>query len=207
MTMMNPTPVNIVVEDYLSEVALRRVLAGSSVGYIVGTCYSGRGYGNIRQKMSAFNNAAKGMPYVVLVDLVAGCAPMQIRQWLPIPKHPNLLCRVAVREIESWLLADRSGLASFLGIARKLVPSNPDEIPDPKECLVNLAKRSRKRDLREALAPKPNSTAKVGPDYNGQVAYFVANRWDIAEAAKNSDSLRRAVHAIDTFKPVWETGG
>jgi len=57
------------------------------------------------------------------VLLYSECAPTVLRRRLKqqgagrleIPKA--LILRIAVREIESWILADRTGLASFLGIA------------------------------------------------------------------------------------------
>jgi len=44
------------------------------------------------------------------------------KKWLPYPKHPNLLFRVAVKEVEAWLLAHRAAFATFLGISDKLIP-------------------------------------------------------------------------------------
>lgn len=202
--MVTPIPINLVVEDELSEVLLRRIFKESSATFAIGYSYGGSGYGYIKQRVRAFNNAARGTPFLLLVDLEAECAPMHIKEWLPVPRHHNLLFRVAVNEVESWLLADRAGLASFLGIARKFIPENADNISNPKQFLINLAKRSQRRALREAIAPSPGTTAKVGPDYNGQLSSFVISVWNITDAVKNSDSLRRAVNAINKFQPRWD---
>lgn len=202
--MTNPFPINLVVEDALSETVLRTLLRMSQSSFDVGACYGKCGYVYIKQRATAFNNAAKGMPYLILVDLESSCPPSQIREWLGTT-HPNLLFRVAVKEIESWVLADRSGFASFLGISTNLIPPNPDEIYHPKQELINLARRSRKRQLREAIVPRLGSTARIGPDYNGQLSSFVINSWNIEEAIQNSPSLRRAVHAINNFQPIWES--
>jgi hypothetical protein len=121
-----------------------------------------------------------------------------------VPKQPNLIFRIAVREIESWLLADRTGFASFLNIKKQLIPLNPDGIRDPKRLLINLAKRSHRRLIRNAIVPTPGNTARIGPDYNGQLSYFVTNIWNIEEALKNSDSLRRTVKAINGFQSTLE---
>jgi len=43
--------------------------------------------------------------------------------------HPNFLFRVAVREVEAWLLAHREGIARFLGISEHLVPLMPTAFP------------------------------------------------------------------------------
>ena len=131
--MTTPIPIQLAVEDDLSEAVLRKILSTSSRPYAVGTCYLGRGFGYLRKTIHGFNNAAKGTPFLVLTDLdQAECPPELIRTWLQAPIHSNLLFRVAVREVEAWLLADQAGLARFLGIRRALVPQSVDAIPDPR---------------------------------------------------------------------------
>jgi hypothetical protein len=103
-------PINLAVEDELSEVVSRKLLKVTRRSYVVGACYSQGGFGYLRKKISGFNNAAKGTPFFVLTDLDRGpCASALIGEWLPspIPKHPNLILRVAVQEVEAWLLAAR----------------------------------------------------------------------------------------------------
>jgi hypothetical protein len=203
--MPSPIPINLVFEDDLGEAVARRILQRSPVRFVVGAVYPGHGFGNIRRRLTAFNNAAKGMPYFVLVDSDDQCPPAKIRGWLASPVHPNLLFRIAVMEVESWLLADRSGIASFLGIDRTLIPRNADQIADPKRFLVNLARKSRRRRLREAIVPRPRTTAQVGPDYNGQLSSFIANTWNPRKATNNSASLLRCLKAVDNFQPTWPT--
>jgi len=108
-----PIPIHLVVEDDLSDAVLRKILRESSNNFTVGSSFGKCGYGYIKQKIHAFNNAAKGTPFLVLSDLEAECAPIQIKEWLPVPRHHNLLFRITVREIESWLLADRTALLHF----------------------------------------------------------------------------------------------
>ena len=193
-------PANIAAEDQLSEAVLRKIAAING-SYHIGTCYRKGGYGYLKKTINGFNNAAKGTPFIVLCDLEDECAPSLINNWLVYPKHPNLIFRVAVKEVEAWLLADPYGIASYFGISPTLVPKNIDAIEDPKKCLIELAKRAKKRELRSAIAPVSGSTARVGPDYNNQLADFVNTVWNIDDACKNSDSLRRAVNAITNFKP------
>ena len=199
--MITPIPINLAVEDSLSEAVLRKLLQSSNRKYAIGYCYSRGGYGYLKQGLPGFNNAAKGTPFIVLADLEANCAPNQVLKWLPVPIHHNLLFRIAVKEIESWVLADRRGIASFLGIREVLIPNEVDKINDPKKFLIDLARKSRKRELRESIVPFPNTTARIGPDYNGQLTSFVDRAWNIREAVNNSESLSRAVNAINTFIP------
>jgi hypothetical protein len=50
------------------------------------------------------------------------------------------MCRFAVNELESWLLADREGLANFLGIAVSRMPICPEREEFPKKTLVNISR-------------------------------------------------------------------
>ncbi|HLP90561.1 MAG TPA: hypothetical protein VK184_18515 [Nostocaceae cyanobacterium] len=196
--------INLAVEDPLSEAVLRAILHQSNRPYKVINCYCQQGYGYLQKTIKGFNNAAKGIPYIVLTDLDRKDCPLAlIEQWLPYPKHPNLLFRIAVREVETWLLADREAFANFLGIQQILIPQDVDAIDDPKQTLINLAKKSKKGELRDAIVPKPNSTAKVGRDYNGQLIYFVENFWKAEVAKLCSPSLQRTVNSIAIFEPVF----
>lgn len=200
---MDFTSINLAVEDLLSEAVLRAILLQSNLTYKVGTCYCKGGFGYLKNKIKGFNNAAKGTPYIILTDLDKMECPLKlIEEWLPFPKHHNLLFRIAVREVEAWLLADREALAKFLGVRQTLIPQDVDAINDPKQTLINIAKKSSKRELREAIVPRPNSTAKVGRDYNGQLIYFVNNCWQVEVAKCCSPSLQRAVNAIAKFEPI-----
>lgn len=148
-------PINLVFEDDLSKAVLEKLLLSSRHSYEIGNCFHGRGYGYIKKNISGFNNAAKGMPFLVLTDLDAEeCAPTKIRNWLSVPKHSNLLFRIAVREVESWLLADRAGFAKFLGIKKDLIPAHIDEIKDPKKMFDRIGKTFEKEGAARRLGSK-----------------------------------------------------
>lgn len=202
--METPFPVNLAVEDELSEAALRKLLAQSRPGFAIGFVYRRGGFGYLRRTIAGFNQAAVGTPSVVLTDLDRGlCAPALISEWLPQPRHPNLVFRVAVRSVEAWLMGDRAGLAGFLGIAERLVPRDVDGLKDPKAALIRLATHSKRRDRRDAIVPREGSTARIGPDYNGCLSQFVTENWQPGQAADSSPSLKRALNRLRDFRPVW----
>lgn len=202
---MSDIPINLAVEDALSEAVLVEMLKQSQRPFSVGTCLNRGGYGYLKKIISGLNHAAKGMPYLVLTDLDNTECPLAlISKWLPQPKHPNLILRVAVKEVEAWLLAHREAFAIFLGISVDLIPYNVDEISNPKQLLIQLASRSSKRNLREAIVPAPDSTAKIGKDYNGSLIQFVQQNWQVESARVNSVSLERAMDALMNFEPIWE---
>src|SRR5262249_9439426 len=104
--------------------------------------------------------------------------------------------RIAVRETESWLLADRESLASYLRIQRALVPVHPETLPDPKQALVNLARRSRSRAIVADMVPRLGVSAPVGPAYTARVSEFALQHWRPEIAAASSPSLRRCIERI-----------
>jgi len=111
-----------------------------------------------------------------------------------------MILRIAVREVESWLLADAERLADFLGVRRSRIPPCPDTTPDPKALIVDLAKSSRKREIREELVPAAGSTSKVGKNYVGQLLRFTISFWQIdARAQQRSPSLKKALLAVQRF--------
>jgi len=103
-------------------------------------------------------------------------------------------------EVESWVLAHRDAFSQYLGIPVNRIPDNVDAIDNPKEFLVNLARRSRKRSLKDDLIPKNGSSASIGPDYNKRLSEFINNVWDATVAINHSDSLNRTFLKLQEFQ-------
>lgn len=200
---MSPIPINLATEDELSEAVLFRLLSDSK-RFAIGTPYRRGGNGYLKSTIAGWNRAAAGNPFLVLTDLdTHPCPSALIANWLSAPLHPNLIFRIAVREVESWLLADRANFARYIGIRESLIPSNPDELVDPKLTLVQLAGKSRHKLLREDIVPRKGSTAKQGPDYNARLQQFVQTEWNPQRAAHSSPSLARAIGKLAIFTPSW----
>ena len=87
--------------------------------------------------------------YVHDLDSPQNCPPQLI--WIRAPLNPGFFLRVAVMEVESWIMADRSALAGFLSIPDIRFRLTQD-ISNPKEFLVSLARRSNRRRLRDQLS-------------------------------------------------------
>jgi len=201
---MTPTYFTLAVEDALSEAIARKMLEQVDRDYLVHQCLCKQGFGYLKKKIAAFNQAARSMPFFVLTDLdnPASCPPGLIHDWLQAPPHPNLVFRVAVVEVESWVMAHRSAFARFISVAEAKIPRDTDHIPDPKQKLIELAGQSRSRRIREDLVPQPGSTSKQGPDYNGQLSRFISEKWDVYAAQPHSNSLRHALAHLKRFKPI-----
>lgn len=201
---MKPIPVSLAAEGLLDEQVLRRLLQQSGRSFAAGVCYGRQGRDNLAENVPRFNRAAAYQPFVVLADLDKDeCPPGLVRRWLSGGAHPNLALRIAVREVESWLLADRQAFAGFIGVPVARLPARPDDDADPKLLVINLARRSRYRTIREEIAPAPGSTSQVGKNYSGQLIRFVLQHWQVERAAPNSPSLDRAVNAVKRFSPTF----
>lgn len=165
----------------------------------VGTVYGKRGCPYLRRKANGFNVRAKyGNPILMLVDFMDtgfGCPPEVPPGWLP-NRSEKMLLRVVVRELESWLMADADGLTRFRGISKAVIPGNPETLPDPKQTFVNLARRCRRRLLRDAIVPTPEVSSVVGPGYIDAIEEFVAEYWSIEAAMKRSPSLLSCVSRL-----------
>jgi hypothetical protein len=179
------------VEGLVDEAVVKSLI--SEAGAIAGQVYGKKGKPFLRASINGYNNAAKFRPWVVLVDLDhdAPCAPELCRNWIAI-KSVNLCFRVAVRAVESWLLADRESIAKFLSVSPSRVPMDPESNLNPKEMMVELAARSKRRSIREDMVPRPDSGRAVGPAYTSRLIEFVqSSLWRPAIAADRSQSLRR----------------
>ena len=192
--------ITIAVEDYLSEVVARKLLEQIDPDYRVGQCLCKGGQGYLKSRINSFNQAAEFIPFFVLTDQDRGCPPMKISSWLTQRTGKYFLFRIAVMEIESWVMADREGFAKFISISLDHMPQRMDDLEDPKNFLLSLVNRSRSGRLRADIIPARGSTATVGPDYNNRLSQFIQNHWNVFEAQKNSESLQRAVFRVKEFK-------
>ncbi|MDD2773241.1 MAG: hypothetical protein PHP45_06055 [Elusimicrobiales bacterium] len=192
--------VNLVVEDRLSEAVLKRIM--NDFKLYPGTSFGLQGNGYIKKRIHAFQQAARYTPYIVLTDLDDNpCPPQLIHSWLGAAiVEPKFLFRIAVREIETWLLADKPNITSYLGVSEHCIPNDVErQISNPKEFLIDLAKRSRKKDIKEDIAPSNRSSAKYGKNYNGALIKFVSQIWNYNTAKHHSPSLDSALGAISRF--------
>lgn len=195
---MGPIPLNLVFEDQVCEFVMIKLVEDTNK-FQLSYSYSEGGFGYIRKNMKGWNQAAKGCPFFILTDLdQAPCAPKLIADWFPEKLHPNLIFRVAVKEVEAWLLADIEGFSKYTGISSANFIRDTEAIGDAKAELFRIMRRCRKRAIREDVLPK-DEFAKVGPNYNERLCEFVITHWSIERAMKRSDSLKRAMAHLANF--------
>ena len=189
------------VEDALSETVASRLISEYVSGAEVVSTMGLTGYDYLKRNIRNCNQIAryKG-PVLVLTDLdrPESCPVELIREWIgDLRIASNLLIRVAVLEVESWIMADRRAFTEWLGIAQSRASRWPEELPDPKRFLIELALRSRKHDLRAGLVRSyPDGLHDRGPGYNALLSEFVTELWNPEIARSNAPSLDRAIRRI-----------
>lgn len=193
-------PITIACEGAMDRDVLVRVLAER--GLSIGPVYIAEGKAKLDRSLPGYLAAARFGPWVVQRDLDADAACAPALAALLAPNRPaglNLI--VPVRQTESWLLADRDAFALFLGVAPTVLPDNPEAVADAKAEVVRLANRSRRRAIREGMVPSAGSERKVGRDYGGLLAEFVARTWSTHRAAGGgARSLGKFIERIERFR-------
>lgn len=201
--------VSAAVEGVIDEVVLRKLC--TTVGLSLGSVYGRKGKAHVLQNLRGYNYSARFRHWIVLLDLDndASCAPEVLPNWLPAPS-PLMCLRIAVREIESWILADRERFASYLGVPSALLPLNPETVADPKQTIVNLGRRSRRKAIREDLVPLEGSGQPVGPAYTSRMVEFIQDQnkgWRPEIAANSCASLQRCIQSLTRFIESAPQGG
>lgn len=180
---------------------IRKLIDSFYSKFHIQNVYSDNGFGYLKSNIRGFNEASKFYPFLVLTDLDRYDCPLKlIEDWIAFEKHKNLIFRIAVREVESWLLADSKGLASYFRISETIIPTNPEADSDPKNTIIKLAGRSRIRRIREDITPIGG--ASIGPNYNGCLGEFVMTRWSVEDAAAKSISMEKTYNHLKIFQQI-----
>jgi hypothetical protein len=183
------------VEGLLDEAVLIRLIEDS--GAAPGPVYGKMGKNHLQKHLRAYNKAAKFSPWLVLMDLDhdADCAPPFKEVCLPNSAR-GMIFRIAVRAVETWLLADRERLAKFMNISPSRIPVDPESVDNPKRTMVEMARYSRRSRIREDMVPRTGSGRSVGPAYVSTLVEYVnddQHGWRPGIAGKSSDSLNRCI--------------
>lgn len=185
------TPIAIATEDPLSEAIALRLIADIPTPHFIQLKLGKTGNGYLRSKMTSWYQMAQHQVMLVLTDLDRANCLVEFRdQWLLAAPPQNLLLRIAVREVESWVLADHVAMRALVG-AKGVLPAAPDELADPKQSLLKLAKNAPKHIRADLLKTNDGNLAQ-GLGYNARLTAWVNSEWSPQRAAERSPSLARA---------------
>ena len=159
---------------------------------------SANGKGAIDNNIRKYWKAARVHPFVIFRDLDRdgeGC-PVTLRAELvehTPGESPDLLIRIVDQCIESWILADRQGVAEFCGVspARVKIPASHH-----KSYLLSMFREAK---LKDAVAHVDNEL-DFGPAYELHVQRFMTTAWNAGRAADDSPSLRRALQRLRALR-------
>lgn len=198
---MEIKPIYIATEDFLSEVVAERLVKEADTGLQIAVRVRGNGFSYLKTKFAGLAKTAKKIPVFLITDLDrAGCPIELLNDWSKGNSWPEgLIARVAVREVESWLLADRQGFSKFSGIPANKITVDPESLYDPKQELLNLVKRFGNKNIKSSLLPRRGSSAKIGLEYNLVLCSFVRDSWSVSDALLRSESLNRALSRLKTL--------
>lgn len=184
----------IAVEDAPSEVIVRTMTWQLRPGTQIQACMGKKGRPYIESRLRQLNQSAQGMKIFVLVDrdTCATCPIEWIQGILGGEKARYLEVRFAEMEVESWIMADRNAFADFFSVPVNRVPTDLNALSNPKQALVNTARRSRSSSVRDGMCPREGALTEVGPLYNPKLAEFISSQWCYDRARANSTSLSRA---------------
>lgn len=157
-----------------------------------------RGVTRLRTQLPRYGRlAAHAYPVLCIADTDGQCALHLRRAWIATAPS-GLVLRLAVPEAESWVMADAGAFAHSFAVPMAKVPRKPDEVADPKAELLALARRSKRRPVRDEVVSALDPT-KAGSGYNLHLCAFVNTGWRAAVAAESSPSLRRALTALSAL--------
>lgn len=185
----------IATEDELSETVAERLIQEANHELRIAVRVRRNGNTFLKAKLPELIKTSLKIPVFLLTDLDRAACPVElINEWIKgLLPSKNMVIRVAVREVESWLLADRHGFSGHTGIPVEKITHDPDSLSDPKLELLNLVRRYGRKNIRSALLPGKGSSAKIGWEYNSELCVFVRDVWSVKEAVIHSESLRRAL--------------
>jgi hypothetical protein len=187
-----------VAEDALSNVLLSKLINAAPVDVRVNRAIIAGGFGEIRRSIQKYRNACRVIPHLVITDLDrAECASVLLESWGAVNLPNELLFRVVEHEIESWVLADDAGISAYLGVGIGRVPARPDDLLDPKEALVALARHGSQRRICAGIIP--GGPQRIGALYNQRLIEFVTTIWDLNRARMRSPNLERTATRVVAF--------
>ncbi len=155
---------------------------------------SANGKGAIDRGIKKYWEAARVLPYVIFRDLdqdAEGC-PVTLRaQFVEHTpgESPDLLIRIVDQCIESWILADREGVAEF---CNRSAASVKPPASHHKPYLLSMMKEAKLKDAVE----EQGRELDFGPTYALHLQRLMTDHWSIERAAVESDSLRRALERL-----------
>ncbi|TXR55208.1 hypothetical protein [Quadrisphaera setariae] len=192
--------VGVLVEGETDLPAVDSLLASCGLARDAARTIVALGKGQLDSRIASVNRNARRQRWFVLRDLDrdGGRCALVLRRSLLAPERqePDLVLRIAVTSLESWLLADSEAFAEHFKVPLSKVPGRPDDLDDAKVALVNACRSSQSRAVRAGMVPPAQTRRRVGPEYVALIGDYCREAWRPTVAATGSPSLERALRDI-----------
>ena len=131
------------------------------------------------------------------LDDDAACAPTLVALLLP-DKNERMLLRVCVKQVESWLMADKEAYARFCGVPLGHIPDNPETVGNPKALIQSLGESGKAVKLHRHFSKLKRTGVPMWGMLGEWHAQFAEKHWDPVRAADSnrSPSLTRALARV-----------
>lgn len=189
------TQIALIAEDTLCQ-AIGERLIGDVLGwtFAISPINCG-GVSRLLSQLDRYQTLARLYPVLCIADTDRRCAVELLEKHRPPNLSARFLFRLAVPEIESWILADNKGFAEHFRVPESRLPRKPDELQDAKLTILRLIQKSKSKLYRDEMISAYDRN-KLGTGYNLHLSSFVREKWAVEEAGKRSDSLARSVQRL-----------
>lgn len=201
-------------EDKVTCAILERIIADYAPNLHIVQSLPARG-GELKKKISSFNILSLSKPVILLSDMdTDDCAPIAKNKLLNgIVQNECFVINIAVDEAEAWLLADKEGFASYLGIRLAFMPdAERQRFGGRKETMEmevslkssyylthELMAHSNNATLRSQIGVMPNESRSKGREYNAGILPFIKTLWNVENARKRSYSLNGMIKRVEAL--------
>lgn len=182
----------------MTKAAARKIV--SILGLQVGKTIIKKGITAIDKSMQQIISWSKREYVLLLVDFDRPsrkypCPVARINGWFQDSPCPEkLFARLAVNEVEAWLLADDDNMKKFLGV-KSIKVRNADDIANPKKYLIELASK-RNKFFKIGFIKRGKDGIDRGVAYNKILSEWIESEWSPCNASLHSPSLKRAIKRL-----------
>jgi len=180
------------------------LMTAAGWAYAEYTIFSAKGSGNIIHAIDKHAEAAEWTPRILFLDSDNKC-PVDMRANLEskLANAPaDFILRIVCTCIESWVLADREGLANFCGVNIAAIPRPQKLAPrhNHKNELLKVLRKSKSPKGRAMVHVDRGNKLHFSDSYTDHLDDLMTNHWDAERAAQNNDSLRRAIARLKDLR-------
>lgn len=181
----------IIGEDALCCALAERMVDALLPDWVVSDPIDTRGVTKLVANFPRYFDFAQYQPVLCVADTDGKCPKELLERWRLSAAPSRFILRLAVREAESWAMADREAFAGHFKVALNKIPFRVDDLADPKQHVLNLIARSSVRQFRDEMISQVER-ARPGLGYNLHLQDFVKRAWRCVDAQAHSASLQRA---------------